>query len=80
MKMSAMPNASFERFLSFHYLDINECTVNRPCDPDHGVCRNLPGTYRCLCQIGYELIRQGVNCTGTGHCNISFVYIFLSFV
>ena len=54
-----------KRLSLFPNTDINECLVNRPCDPKHGVCRNHPGTYRCYCQTGYELTGQGANCTGT---------------
>lgn len=44
-------------------LDINECAL----DPDicqNGICENLRGSYRCICNIGYESDTSGKNCVG----------------
>lgn len=44
-------------------LDINECAL----DPDicqNGMCENLRGSYRCICNIGYESDTSGKNCVG----------------
>lgn len=44
-------------------LDINECAL----DPDicqNGICENLKGSYRCMCNIGYESDTSGKNCVG----------------
>lgn len=44
-------------------LDINECAL----DPDicqNGICENLRGSYRCICNIGYESDASGKNCVG----------------
>uniref|UniRef100_A0AAY4E607 Fibrillin 2b n=1 Tax=Denticeps clupeoides TaxID=299321 RepID=A0AAY4E607_9TELE len=41
--------------------DINECAL----DPDicpNGMCENLRGSYRCICNIGYESDTTGKNC------------------
>ncbi len=46
-----------------HLLDINECAL----DPDicqNGICENLRGSYRCICNIGYESDTSGKNCVG----------------
>lgn len=43
--------------------DINECAL----DPDicqNGMCENLRGSYRCICNIGYESDTSGKNCVG----------------
>lgn len=43
--------------------DINECAL----DPDicqNGICENLRGSYRCICNIGYESDTSGKNCVG----------------
>lgn len=43
--------------------DINECAL----DPDicqNGMCENLRGSYRCICNIGYESDSSGKNCVG----------------
>uniref|UniRef100_H2LL33 Fibrillin 2b n=1 Tax=Oryzias latipes TaxID=8090 RepID=H2LL33_ORYLA len=40
---------------------INECAL----DPDicqNGICENLLGSYRCICNIGYESDTSGKNC------------------
>ena len=45
------------------FLDINECAL----DPDicqNGICENLRGSYRCICNIGYESDTSGKNCVG----------------
>lgn len=48
-------------------LDINECAL----DPDicqNGICENLRGSYRCICNIGYESDISGKNCVGESAC------------
>lgn len=45
------------------FSDINECAL----DPDicqNGMCENLRGSYRCICNIGYESDTSGKNCVG----------------
>lgn len=45
------------------FIDINECAL----DPDicqNGICENLRGSYRCICNIGYESDTSGKNCVG----------------
>ena len=38
------------------FVDKDECQVNNGgCDIVHGVCINIPGSYHCTCQQGYEL-------------------------
>ena len=45
------------------FTDIDECTENgRICL--NGDCMNTPGTYRCICQRGYELSPDGAFCLG----------------
>lgn len=44
-------------------IDINECAL----DPDicqNGICENLRGSYRCICNIGYESDTSGKACVG----------------
>ncbi|KAK2087254.1 hypothetical protein P7K49_033161 [Saguinus oedipus] len=43
--------------------DINECAL----DPEvcaNGMCENLRGSYRCICNLGYEAGASGKDCTG----------------
>ncbi|ESO06789.1 hypothetical protein HELRODRAFT_170808 [Helobdella robusta] len=37
--------------------DINECKTMtpNPCDPNHGICINIVGSYICVCDDGYML-------------------------
>lgn len=45
------------------FVDINECAL----DPEicqNGICENLRGSYRCICNIGYESDASGKNCVG----------------
>eukprot|EP00736_Rhodelphis_marinus_P002214 Rmarinus@m.23570 len=47
--------------------DINECSdALHNCDPLHGLCENSPGSFDCLCALGYE--GSGVNCTDIEEC------------
>ena len=42
--------------------DINECAVdNAGC---RQVCNNLPGSYACSCNDGYQLDEDEHNCSG----------------
>ena len=43
------------------FSDIDECLAETDCSP-LADCINLPGTYRCQCQIGY--VGNGVMCNG----------------
>ncbi|XP_068724255.1 uncharacterized protein [Montipora capricornis] len=38
-------------------LDINECTIKSLC-PAHSYCTNTVGSYRCVCEKGYEAIND----------------------
>nr|XP_046247842.1 fibrillin-2b isoform X2 [Scatophagus argus] len=50
--------------------DINECAL----DPDicqNGICENLRGSYRCICNIGYESDTSGKNCVDINECLVN---------
>ncbi|MEQ2240748.1 Fibrillin-2, partial [Ilyodon furcidens] len=50
--------------------DINECAL----DPDicqNGICENLRGSYRCICNIGYESDASGKNCIDINECLVN---------
>ncbi|KAK9408907.1 fibrillin-3 [Crotalus adamanteus] len=52
------------------YFDINECALN----PDiclNGMCENLRGSYRCICNLGYESDPTGKNCVDVDECAIN---------
>jgi len=33
--------------------DVDECSTKRPCS-SNSVCKNLEGSYKCECNIGYQ--------------------------
>lgn len=43
-------------------LDIDECSMFPLCY--NGRCENMPGMFRCACDEGFQLDKQGTNCTG----------------
>ncbi|MGH0175719.1 UNVERIFIED_CONTAM: hypothetical protein FKN15_071488 [Acipenser sinensis] len=50
--------------------DINECAL----DPDicqNGMCENLRGSYRCICNTGYESDPSGKNCIDIDECAVN---------
>ncbi|XP_067329714.1 fibrillin-2 isoform X2 [Anolis sagrei] len=50
--------------------DINECALN----PDiclNGVCENLRGSYRCICNLGYESDPSGKDCVDVDECAVN---------
>ena len=50
--------------------DINECTIfNNLCV--NGMCENLIGNYRCLCNNGFRPDASGGNCSGINSILIS---------
>lgn len=42
--------------------DINECTRQNPCNGSNQECRNIPGSYECVCRSGYQ--ENSGFCTG----------------
>ena len=44
--------------------DIDECASGNPCSGANQVCQNTPGSYRCICEAGYNEKSPG-NCTGS---------------
>lgn len=54
--------------LSFK-IDINECAQN-PNICVNGGCENLMGTYRCICDSGYEVDATGKVCSDINECEL----------
>lgn len=50
-------------------VDINECSQN-PQICLNGACDNLIGSYRCICDPGYEVDITGKKCTDVNECEI----------
>lgn len=47
----------------FFYADINECNTIAATKCAFR-CANLPGTYRCVCPMGYKIATDQVHCEG----------------
>eukprot|EP00105_Crassostrea_gigas_P016588 XP_011434026.1 PREDICTED: fibrillin-2-like isoform X1 [Crassostrea gigas] len=47
--------------------DIDECVSGTPCTGANQVCQNIPGSYRCICETGYNETSPG-NCTDIDEC------------
>uniref|UniRef100_A0A8W8NDF3 Fibrillin-1 n=1 Tax=Magallana gigas TaxID=29159 RepID=A0A8W8NDF3_MAGGI len=47
--------------------DIDECVSGTPCTGANQVCQNTPGSYRCICETGYNETSPG-NCTDIDEC------------
>ncbi|CAM9181949.1 unnamed protein product, partial [Bubo scandiacus] len=45
---------------------IDECSLPNICV--YGTCHNLPGLFRCECEVGYELTEVVVTCTDVNEC------------
>ena len=41
--------------------DIDECKKNNDC-PGNSACVNMPGSYKCQCNVGYHAVKG--KCTG----------------
>ncbi|KAI2642446.1 Fibrillin-2 [Labeo rohita] len=57
-------------FLLMAKTDINECAL----DPEicsNGVCENLRGSFRCVCNGGYENDQTGRNCLDIDECVVN---------
>lgn len=62
----------FRSFSYLHYYniitfqDIDECTNGEDeCDALVSTCNNLPSTYECVCNTGYEMNTELGECQGT---------------
>ncbi|XP_041363896.1 fibrillin-2-like [Gigantopelta aegis] len=52
--------------------DINECKL-KPDLCENGACENLDGSYRCLCNPGYQVDSTGRICTDVNECRINLM-------
>ncbi|KAM9481109.1 latent-transforming growth factor beta-binding protein 4 isoform 1-T1 [Clarias gariepinus] len=50
-------------------VDINECANESVCG-HHMFCRNLIGTYQCICDQGYETAPDGRSCVDINECAV----------
>uniref|UniRef100_A0A8C6VHH4 EGF-like domain-containing protein n=1 Tax=Naja naja TaxID=35670 RepID=A0A8C6VHH4_NAJNA len=59
----------------FSCIDINECALNPDICPN-GMCENLRGSYRCICNLGYESDPTGKNCVDIDECTFQNICVF----
>ncbi|KAH7962524.1 hypothetical protein HPB52_016683 [Rhipicephalus sanguineus] len=52
--------------------DINECLVYPHICPN-GACENLKGSYRCICNPGYQVDSTGKNCEDINECKVNLM-------
>ncbi|XP_069699509.1 fibrillin-2-like isoform X2 [Periplaneta americana] len=55
--------------MTFNGDDINECAQN-PGICQNGACENLMGTYRCICNPGYQVDNTGKICSDINECEL----------
>ncbi|XP_055367591.1 hemicentin-1 [Betta splendens] len=46
-------------------VDVDECQLRKPCQHE---CRNIIGSFQCLCPRGYQLLPNGRNCKDIDEC------------
>ncbi|KAG7999684.1 EGF-containing fibulin-like extracellular matrix protein 1 [Nibea albiflora] len=75
-----IPNNNQDRMISvqcpigftadeFNYCrDVNECAPSSPCQH---LCYNVPGSYMCQCEQGYELSADQLSCHDADECLLS---------
>nr|XP_054303867.1 latent-transforming growth factor beta-binding protein 2 isoform X1 [Pongo pygmaeus] len=50
-------------------IDIDECTNDTMCG-SHGFCDNTDGSFRCLCDQGFEISPSGWDCVDVNECEL----------
>uniref|UniRef100_A0A8D0B046 Latent-transforming growth factor beta-binding protein 1 n=1 Tax=Salvator merianae TaxID=96440 RepID=A0A8D0B046_SALMN len=48
-------------------VDVDECRNSSLCGA-HAVCHNLPGSFQCICDQGYESAQDGRHCLDVNEC------------
>ncbi|XP_058678818.1 LOW QUALITY PROTEIN: latent-transforming growth factor beta-binding protein 4-like [Ammospiza caudacuta] len=48
-------------------IDVDECSNGTLCGA-HATCHNLPGSFQCACDPGYETARHGHHCVDVDEC------------
>ena len=48
--------------LSYHVIDIDECTIGADNCDSNATCTNIPGNFTCSCNHGYS--GDGIVCDG----------------
>ena len=48
----------------FIFSDIDECDPDKSLQRCNQICENTPGSYKCSCEKGFEISRDGYTCEG----------------
>ncbi|XP_061453694.1 latent-transforming growth factor beta-binding protein 4 isoform X3 [Rhineura floridana] len=48
-------------------VDVDECKNSSLCG-SHAICHNLPGSFQCICDQGYESAQDGRHCLDVNEC------------
>lgn len=56
--------SSLQKIFPPPFSDVDECSNGTLCGA-HATCHNLPGSFQCACDPGYETARHGHHCVGT---------------
>ena len=51
-------------FLPVSFADVDECALNGTVCGPHGFCENAVGSFRCLCDRGFQESPDGLGCVG----------------
>ena len=51
-------------FYIFILSDIDECDPDKSLQRCNQICENTPGSYKCSCEKGFEIGRDGYTCEG----------------
>ena len=61
--------------LPFMFSDIDECNSTKPLTPCDQICENIPGSYNCSCQKGFNIV-NGSRCEGI----VTILLMFLQMI
>ncbi|XP_012597491.2 latent-transforming growth factor beta-binding protein 2 [Microcebus murinus] len=59
----------FHMALNGDCIDIDECANDTMCG-SHGFCENTDGSFRCLCDQGFEISPSGWDCVDVNECEL----------
>ena len=50
-------------------VDVDECSIRNPCGVGGIICKNIPGSYECICPNGFDFLNG--RCVDIDECEIS---------
>ena len=49
-------------------VDVDECSIENACGNGGTICKNIPGSYECICPNGFDLWKN--RCVDIDECNV----------